>query len=116
MKNKYTNPDGHDAEMIELAFHYFVDGVRKKIEHHGRTSFPSLPIPTVTVNSGSVYWKIVRNDGVFGFVRKSDGAVLSPASWRSPYTRGNNYIRGYVTDNLIVDAVATPYCIRYAKP
>ena len=111
MKKKHTNPDGYDADMIELAFHHFVDSVREKVEHHGRTRFPTLPIPIVAITAGSVYWKIIRNDSVFGFVRKSDGAVLKAAGWRAPYTLGKNYIRGYVTDNLIAGSVIHPYGI-----
>ena len=109
----------YDTEEIELAFEYFVETVREMYNEYMDKNFPSLGRDDIRVSEGSVYWKIVKEDetgssSVYGFVRKSDGAVFKAASWRAPYTKGKSAIRGYVTDEWIRHLI-TPHGIVYAQ-
>lgn len=61
---------------------------------------------------GRVYWKLTlesRNDfggsssTVYGFVRKSDGAIFRPATWKKPETRTKNALKGFVTEEFPED-------------
>ena len=105
-------------EEIEYAFETFIEGVQNLIDHHMHTRFPTLPPVKIEIWPGSKYWKIVRVDNgvsVFGFVRKSDGAILKPASWRAPFVKGPSAIRGYVTDPNNGLSSITAYGVVYAK-
>lgn len=68
--------------------------------------------PILTKKKGRVYWKLIlehQNDfggnskGVYGFVRRSDGAILKAATWSKPETRTKGAIRGYITDEFAKD-------------
>ena len=113
-------PSEYSDTEIEFHFEAFVEGIKEKIAAHYANDFPTLKPNTIEVQPGRAYWKIVKTDGhnrgqsVYGFVRKADGAILKAATWKAPYTRGNNYVRGYVMED---DALAktTPYGIVYAQ-
>ena len=68
-------------------------------------------------NRGRVYWKLIREtvsgggqSSVFAFVRKADGAILKPASWKAPTL---NAARGFVTDSDYGLCNAGVYGVRY---
>jgi hypothetical protein len=110
----------HSKEEIEYAFDIFVQGIQNKLNEHYAQHLDNLTPPSVTVRGGSKYWKIVteadnRGYSVFGFVRKEDGAILKPASWRAPFVKGPSAVRGYVTDSLNGMGSVTPYGIVYAN-
>jgi hypothetical protein len=112
-------PSEYSDTEIEFHFEAFVEGIKERVAAHYAKDFPTLTPDVITVQPGRSYWKIVKGrDGysmsVYGFVRKADGAILKAATWKAPYTRGNNYVRGYVMED---DALAktTPYGIVYAQ-
>ena len=108
---------------ITKAFDKFVTDVKALVAENYATNFPTLAPDEIVVRPGHVYWKIIKEErgrwsvagaaGVYGFVRKSDGAIFMPASWKAPAVKGASAIRGYVTDD---DAIthAGPHGIRYA--
>ena len=110
-------------EEIEYAFETFLEKVQAKINDHLINNYSNLTPPTITVHPGRVYWKIVREEGeglgincsVYGFVRKSDGAIFKAASWKSPYVKGTSAIRGYVCDGSNGMDATTAYSIKYAS-
>ena len=110
----------HSREEIEYAFDIFVEGIQNKLNEHYAQHLSNLTPPTVSVRGGSKYWKVVTDqDGsgysVFGFVRKEDGAILKPASWRAPFVKGPSAVRGYVTDSLNGMGSVTPWGVVYAR-
>ena len=110
----------HSREEIEYAFEIFVEGIQNKLNEHYAQHLSNLTPPSVSVRGGSKYWKVVTGqDGngysVFGFVRKEDGAILKPASWRAPFVKGPSAVRGYVTDSLNGMGSVTPYGVVYAR-
>ena len=96
---------------------------RSRSNEHFAKQYANLKAPTITVHPGRVYWKVVREEGedlgincsVYGFVRKSDGAIFKAATWKAPYTKGNSAIRGYVCDNSNGMDATTAYSIKYAS-
>ena len=105
-------------EEIEYAFETFTVGVQEMLDEHRSTHFASLPPVKIEVSPGHKYWKLVRVDNgrsVFGFVRKSDGAILKAANWNAPFVKGPSAIRGYVTDPNNGLSSVTPYGVVYAK-
>jgi hypothetical protein len=110
----------HSREEIEYAFDIFIKGIQDKLNEHYAENLSNLAPPTVSVRGGSKYWKVVtgqddRGYSVFGFVRKEDGAILKPASWRAPFVKGPSAVRGYVTDSLNGMGSVTPYGVVYAR-
>ena len=39
-----------------------------------------------------------KNGSIHCFVEKTTGDIFKPASWRAPYTKGNNAVRGNIFD------------------
>lgn len=114
---KPVNPDNYDQEDITMAFDFYVVKAQEVIDKYMETRFPRLPKYTVEVKPGSIYWKLVKTsenqECVYGFVRKSDGAIFKAASYKAPYTKGASAIRGYVTDEWAVSTL-TPHGVTYA--
>jgi len=89
----------------------------------GKTFLQDSSSPTLEIEKrGRKYWKIVKIDSndfggcsktVYAFVRKSDGAVLKAADWSKPETRTKSAIRGYITDEWVLDYF-TPFGVVYA--
>ena len=115
----------YSEEEIDLAFHYFVREAQRIVSKYMDTHFPTLPKEHIEVNdNGHVYWKLSRvsdsdrhgntSRTVYAFVRKRDGAIFMPATWRAPYTKGKSAIRGYVTDEW-ASSVLTPHGVIYAR-
>lgn len=78
----------------------------------GKSFLTETKPPILTKKKGRVYWKLIlenRNDfgghssTVYGFVRKSDGAIFRPATWKKPETRTRNAIKGFVTEEFPED-------------
>ena len=111
--------ENYSQEEIDIAFEMFVKGAHKVVSDWRGEQFPNLGDKILSVNEGRKYWKVVVRDGlnqsVFGFVRKSDGAIFKSADWRSPYTKGKTAIRGYVTDHSGGMEAVTPYGIVYVR-
>jgi len=106
-------------EEIEYAFDTFVEGCDALVKKYRNEKFPTLPEVGIEVMPGRVYWKLVRvedghSNSVFGFVRKSDGAIFKSATWKAPFTKGPSAIRGYVNDPNNGLSSVTPYGVVYA--
>ena len=41
-----------------------------------------------------------KNGSIHCFVEKETGDIYKPATWRAPYTKGNNAVRGNIYDPL----------------
>lgn len=89
----------------------------------GKTFLEDSLSPVLEIEKrGRKYWKIIkvnRNDfggsskSVYAFIRKSDGAVLRPATWSKPETRTKTAVRGHITDEWALDYF-TPFGVVYA--
>jgi len=105
-------------EEIEYAFETFAAAVQDMLDEHRAQYFSNLPPVKIAVSPGRKYWKLIRIDNgesVFGFVRKSDGAILKAANWNTPFVKGPSAVRGYVTDPNNGMSSVTPYGVVYAN-
>ncbi len=111
-------------EEIEYAFNTFIEKIQVKLDEHWTNNYANLTPPFVAVYPGRIYWKIVKEDppdqfgqsaSVYGFVRKSDGAIFKAASFKAPNTKGASAIRGYVNDSSNGMDATTAYGIVYAR-
>ena len=113
----------HSEIEIEYAFETFIEKVQAKVSKHFTDNYPNLTAPNIAVHPGRVYWKVVREEArnggfscsVYGFVRKSDGAIFKAAAYKAPYTKGPTAVRGYVCDGSNGMDATTPYSMRYAS-
>ena len=113
----------HSEIEIEYAFETFIQKVQAKVNDYYASNYSNLTPPTIAVHPGRVYWKVVKEEGeglgincsVYGFVRKSDGAIFKAANWKAPYTKGASAIRGNVCDNSNGMNATTEHSIRYAS-
>lgn len=118
----------YSEEEISLAFEYFVTEAQRIVNEYLDANFSTLPKQNICVKEGSVYWRLFRVDDpddpasrrlgadphIHAFVRKKDGAIFRPASWKAPQTKGKSAIRAYVTDEW-APSVLTPHGVCYVQ-
>jgi len=83
----------------EVALQRFIEALTNREKVHNKMNYPSLTPATFSVNPGRVFDKVVSNRqgsrSVYAFIRRSDGAIVKPASWNAPEPkkreRGNIY-------------------------
>lgn len=92
----YTPPEAMLCESnFDDALWKFVKGVQK-IVNDAFTKYENLTAPTIEIEMGKRYVKVVKVDpnggrSVWGFVDKTNGDILKAASWKAPakHARGN---------------------------
>ena len=107
-------------EEIEWYFERFIETIKRTQEVRTELS-PMNYRYTVRVEKGRVYWRILIDQydlipwsdedlsedpfrtGIFGFVRRKDGAILRAATLKAPETRTKTAVRGYVYDENVED-------------
>ena len=70
-------------------------------EQHGEyyeKTLPSLTYEPIRVNKGRRFDKLIKGGSVYCFVEKSTGDVYKAQTWKQPYTKGNNCVRGSIYD------------------
>ena len=106
---------------IEHAFEMLVPKLQNLLNDHYSKNYEFIGAPELQIKKGSKYWKLITVDNnqsftsksVFAFIRRSDGAILRPATWASPELRVKNPVRGYVTDDECLQWFS-PSGVRYA--
>ena len=86
----------------------FLDVVTKNTNSHYKNNLPSLTPPTYTKGGGSKYDKINADTAIYCFVEKTTGNIYKPASWRAPFTKGKNPVRGSIYNTKTYEH-ADPY-------
>jgi hypothetical protein len=106
---------------IEHAFEMLIPKIQALLTDHYQTHYISLTAPTIRVEKGRKYWKLISvaphrtgdSSTVYAFIRRSDGAILRPASWKSPELRVKNPVHGYITDDHCLEWFSSAG-VRYA--
>jgi hypothetical protein len=94
-----TNAQTQD---FQTSLDNFCKLLQDKINEHYKKDFAVLTPPTITVDIGSKYIRIVRNENnancspsrsVWGFVNRANGDILKAAGWKAPakHARGSIY-------------------------
>ena len=108
---------------IEHEFGLLLQKLQEKINTSYAKNRYSGPTPDLIFKKGRVYWKLIKeykNEArtpysciVYAFVRRADGAILRPATWKAPETRTKNPIAGHITDEWATDYF-TAYGVAHA--
>ena len=80
------------------AMEFFLEMITENSNLHYKTRFSSLTPPTYTIKGGRKYDKVTTDRSVYCFVEKETGNVYKSATWKQPYTKGNNCVRGSIYD------------------
>jgi hypothetical protein len=109
-------------EEIDWHFQRFVGLIQKMQDKQNDWAITDERL-TVRSEKGRVYWKIwidkydrwsSHSSTIFGFVRRKDGAIFRPATYKAPETRTKSAVRGYVYDDH-PEEYFTKYGIIYAE-
>ena len=85
---------------IEEALTTFLVGAQKIVTDHREKNHPSLPKPTLRIEKGRRYARIVKDDGphtsVYCFVDLTNGDILKSEGWKKPakHARGSIFNSG----------------------
>ena len=94
-------------EEIDWHFQRFIGLIQKDQDEQNDWAVTDERL-TVRCEKGRVYWKIwidrydrwsSHSSRIFGFVRRKDGAIFRPATYKAPETRTKSAVRGYVYDD-----------------
>ena len=92
-QTKFNNEDDYSTALMKM--------IHRIDEQHGEyyeKTLPSLTYEKITINKGRRFDKLVQGGSVYCFVEKSTGDVYKSQTWKQPYTKGKNPIRGSIYD------------------
>tara|TARA_R110002020_G_scaffold21134_1_gene71769 strand:- start:426 stop:827 length:402 start_codon:yes stop_codon:yes gene_type:complete len=92
-QTKYDNKDDYSTALTKM--------IHRIDEQYGKYYEKTLPNSTytpITINKGRRFDKLVQGGSVYCFVEKSTGDVYKSQTWKQPYTKGNNCVRGSIYD------------------
>ena len=76
----------------------FMGRIDEQYGEYYEKTLPSLTYEPIRVNRGRRFDKLVQGGSVYCFVEKSTGDVYKSQTWKQPYTKGNNCVRGSIYD------------------
>jgi len=102
--------DSSPSELeIEHAFEMLLVKLQNLVDDYFAQNYKNLSPPRIEFKKGGKYWKVIATTvtrcnrptgrSVYAFIRRSDGAILRPATWSSPELRTKHPVRGYITDD-----------------
>ena len=93
VKTQVGNKDDYSSALSKM--------VHRIDEQYGKYYDKTLTNSTytpITINKGRRFDKLVQGGSVYCFVEKSTGDVYKSQTWKQPYTKGNNCVRGSIYD------------------
>ena len=102
---------------IEHALEMLLPKIQVMITTYCKINFKYLDPSSIEVSKGSKYWKLIlarsnNSRSVYGFIRRSDGAILKAASWSRPQLKTEKHICGFITDDESINCFG-PYGVRH---
>ena len=76
----------------------FMGRIDEQYGEYYEKTLPSLTYEPIRVNKGRRFDKLIQGGSVYCFVEKSTGDVYKAQTWKQPYTKGNNCVRGSIYD------------------
>ena len=92
-QTKFNNEDDYSTALMKM--------IHRIDEQHGEyyeKTLTALKYEPIRVNRGRRFDKLIQGGSVYCFVEKNTGNVFKPASWKAPYLKGKNSIRGSIYD------------------
>ena len=92
-QTKYDNKDDYSTALMKM-----IDRIDEQYGEYYEKTLPNSTYTPITINKGRRFDKLVQGGSVYCFVEKSTGDVYKSQTWKQPYTKGNNCIRGSIYD------------------
>lgn len=102
------------TETFDAAVHRFMVTVQAMLNDYHAKNYPACEYPpTLSIDAGRKYYRIVRNDGasrsVYCFIDSTNGDVLKAAGWKAPAKTA----RGSIYSADLIGYGVTPYGAAY---
>ena len=92
-KTIVDNKDDYSTALQKM-----IDRIDEQYGEYYKKTLSNLTYGGISVNKGRRFDKLVIDNSVYCFVEKSTGDVYKSATWKQPYTKGNNCVRGSIYD------------------
>ena len=87
-----------NKDKYSKAMSKFMGRIDEKYGEYYEKTLTNLTYEPIRVNKGRRFDKLVQGGSVYCFVEKSTGDVYKSQTWKQPYTKGNNCVRGSIYD------------------
>ena len=92
-QTKHDNQDDYSTALMKM-----IDRIDEQYGKYYRKTLPNSTYTPITINKGRRFDKLVQGSSVYCFVEKSTGNVYKSQTWKQPYLKGMNSIRGSIYD------------------
>ena len=92
-QTKYDNKDDYSTALNKM-----INRIDEQYGKYYEKTLTNLTYEPITINKGRRFDKLVQGGSVYCFVEKSTGDVYKAQTWKQPYTKGNNCVRGSIYD------------------
>ena len=93
MKTQVGNKDDYSTALQKM-----IDRIDEQYGFYYKKTLINLTYKGIEVNPGRRFDKLVIGNSVYCFVEKQTGDVYKSQTWKQPYTKGKNPIRGSIYD------------------
>ena len=93
VKTQMDNKDDYSTALTKM-----IHRIDEQYGEYYKKNLTNLSYSPITVNKGRRFDKLVQDNSVYCFVEKSTGDVYKSQTWKQPYTKGNNCVRGSIYD------------------
>ena len=93
VKTQMDNKDDYSTALTKM-----IDRIDEQYGKYYEKTLPNSTYTPITINKGRRFDKLVQGGSVYCFVEKSTGDVYKSQTWKQPYTKGNNCVRGSIYD------------------
>ena len=93
VKTQVDNKDDYSTALSKM-----IDRIDEQYGEYYKKNLSNLTYRGISVNKGRRFDKLVLDNSVYCFVEKSTGDVYKSQTWKQPYTKGNNCVRGSIYD------------------
>ena len=87
-----------NTDDYSTALNKMINRIDEQYGEYYKKNLTNLSYSPITVNKGRRFDKLVQDNSVYCFVEKSTGDVYKSQTWKQPYTKGNNCVRGSIYD------------------
>ena len=87
-----------NTDDYSTALNKMIDRIDEQYGEYYKKNLTNLSYSPITVNKGRRFDKLVQDNSVYCFVEKSTGDVYKSQTWKQPYTKGKNCVRGSIYD------------------
>ena len=92
-QTKYDNKDDYSTALNKM-----INRIDEQYGEYYEKTLTNLTYEPITINKGRRFDKLVQGGSVYCFVEKATGDVYKSQTWKQPYTKGNNCVRGSIYD------------------